>query len=122
MDFLKENTFPKSKEEFEALSIKEQQVLTYLFSKRVMQVIIELRDFGLGSWKDLDNNFNQKIIDECFRVLYYTEMQTYWIGVREEYNKALALAGAKAKGLKFGTLVIFITGVLAMLGQAPTLG
>ena len=108
MDF----NIPKTKREYETLSFDEKQLITYLFSKRAIQVTQELQSFTFGISPLYKSVFEKEKIEDVFRVLSYTPMKAMFLEVREEYEKALSLAHVK---IKSGRISIVFLGITAML-------
>ena len=108
--------FPQSKKDWEALSIADKNMLTYLFGKRVLQATEELKNFGFSMWLNLPKEFNQEIIEECFRVLSYTPLRSFYIDVQEEYIKALQITTTKVQATRVGIVSLFVAGLGIFLG------
>ncbi len=103
---MEEFEIPKSRKEFNSLSLEEQQLITYLFSKRAIEVTQELQLFTFSMSLFYSSPFDKERIDDVFRVLSYTPMSAMFLGVREEYDKALALAHTKIKAIRFATALL----------------
>ena len=108
--------FPQSKKDWEDLSIADKNMLTYLFGKRVLQATEELKNFGFSMWVNLPKEFKQEIIEECFRVLSYTPLRSFYIDVQEEYNKALQITTTKVQATRVGMVSLFVAGLGIFLG------
>jgi len=107
---------PKNKREYEALSFDEKQLITYLFSKRAIQVVQELQEFTFGISPVFKKEFNQKKVDDIFRVLSYTPMKALFLSVQEEYEKALSNAFSKIKAIKIAIILLSVTALLTFTG------
>jgi len=107
---------PKNKREYEALSFDEKQIITYLFSKRAIQVVQELQAFSFGVSPVFKKEFDQKKIDDIFRVLSYTPMKAFFVDVKEEYMKALSTASTKIKAIKGAIVLLTVTALLTFTG------
>jgi len=107
---------PKNKREYEALSFDKKQLITYLFSKRAIQVVQELQEFTFGISPVFKKEFNQKKVDDIFRVLSYTPMKALFLSVQEEYEKALSNAFSKIKAIKIAIILLSVTALLTFTG------
>jgi len=108
--------FPKNKNEWEALTIADKHLLTYLFGKRVLQATEELKNFGFSMWLNLPKKFNQNIIDECFRILSYTPLCSFYMDVKEEYEKALQITTTKVQATRVGIVSLVVVGIGIFIG------
>jgi len=112
---MEEFTLPKTKKEFMSLQLDERNLLIFLLSKRVIQVVQELQSFGFSMSFNL-GRYNSDTIDECFRVLSYTPMKASFQEVKEEYTKAKEIAYVKVKASKIAFISLCIAGTLVLFG------
>lgn len=103
---MEEFKIPKTKEEYNKLSIQEQQLIVYLFGTRAIEVTQELQAFTFSMSLFYSSPFDKEKIGDVFRVLSYTPMHGMFLGVKEEYDKALALAHTKIKAIRFATALL----------------
>lgn len=107
--------FPSSKKAFDKLEPEEQLLLEHLFAQRVIQATRELQSsaLGMGFFK-MPQNLDDKMIQECFRVLSYAKTFSAYQEIEQEYKKALSMA-VDSQNVTFVSLVgsvILLLGVL----------